>query len=69
MKTKTRCILGALILPLVAGSVQAEITQDCILEGNVDKRKAAQHGRDVYVTFRRAEAGETAPCDMSRSNR
>ncbi|MHA7815042.1 MAG: hypothetical protein ACX93N_01075 [Pseudohaliea sp.] len=69
MKTKTLSMLGALALPLVAGSALAEITQDCILEGNVDKRKAAQLGRDVYVKFRSAEAGDAAPCDMSRSNR
>ena len=73
MKTKTLSILGALTLPLFLGGVvdstQAEITQDCILEGNVDKRKAAQLGQDVYVKFRRAEAGEEGPCDMNRSNR
>ena len=69
VKTKALCILGALALPLVAGSAHAEITQDCILEGNVDKRKAAQQGRDVYVTFRRAESGEAGPCDMNRSKR
>ena len=62
MKTKTLSILGTLALPLllgsIAGSAHAEITQDCILEGNVDKRKAAQLGQDVYVKFRSAEAGE-----------
>ncbi|KGE02774.1 hypothetical protein [Pseudohaliea rubra] len=69
MKTKTLSILSALALPLLAGSAHAEITQDCILEGSVDKRKAAQLGRDVYVKFRSAEAGDAAPCDMSRSSR
>ena len=73
MKTKTLSLIGTLALPLALGAIatgaQAEITQDCILEGNVDKRKAAQLGQDVYVKFRSAEAGEAAPCDMSRSNR
>ena len=62
MKTKTLSILGTLALPLllgsIAGSAHAEITQDCILEGNVDKRKAAQLGQDVYVKFRSAEASD-----------
>jgi len=42
MKTKTLSILGALALPLVAGTAYAEITQDCILEGNVETLAVAE---------------------------
>lgn len=64
--TPLTAILGALALPLVTGSVAAEVTQDCILEGKVDKRKAARLGEPVYVRFRTAESGDQGPCDMTR---
>jgi hypothetical protein len=73
MKTITKaavlCTAGVLSLTLMPAGNAADITQDCILEGHVDKRKAARYGRDVYVTFRSAERGGEAPCDLSQRNR
>jgi hypothetical protein len=69
MKKKTLSLVGALSLPLFMAGANAEVTQDCILEGQVDKRKAAQLGQDVYVRFRTAEAGDQGPCDMTRRNK
>lgn len=57
-------------LPLMAVTAQAEVTQDCILEGTVDKRKAEQMGRDVYVEFHSASRAERgSECNLQRRNR
>lgn len=66
MKTTVSAVIGALALSLAAGAAQAEITQDCILEGQVDKRRAEQLGHDVYVAFRSAESGDAATCELGR---
>ena len=59
----------ALALPLMASSAMAEITQDCIVEGTVDKDRAARMGAPVYVEFHSAKSGEEARCHMNkRSN-
>jgi hypothetical protein len=59
----------ALALPLMAGNAMAEITQDCIVEGTVDKERAAKMGKPVYVEFHSAKNGEEARCSMNkRSN-
>ncbi len=70
MKTMTKALV-MVMLPLFSAGTWAEVTQDCILEGKVDKRKAAQTGRDVYVSFHSAkEANEDANCNInSRRNR
>ena len=57
-------------LPLFSAVSVAEVTQDCILEGTVDKKKAEQMGRDVYVAFhssQRAESG--SKCQLERRSR
>ncbi|GAB3316222.1 hypothetical protein [Haliea atlantica] len=57
-------------LPLVALGARAEVTQDCILEGTVDKGKAEQMGRDVYVEFHSAARAERgSECNLQRRNR
>ena len=60
---------AALALTLSAATARAEITQDCILEGTVDMRKAEQMGQPVYVKFRKAESGPEANCAMARRNK
>ncbi|MFT7288156.1 MAG: hypothetical protein ACI87W_002271 [Halieaceae bacterium] len=59
----------ALILSLLALNANAEITQDCILEGTVDKHKAERLGRPVYVTFRNARRGDEAACTINRRSK
>lgn len=66
MKTTVSAVIGALALSLAAGAAQAEITQDCILEGQVDKRRAEQLGHDVYVAFSSAKNGDAATCELGR---
>ncbi|MFN2287995.1 MAG: hypothetical protein ABR578_06635 [Chromatocurvus sp.] len=61
-------IISALALVL-ATQAQAEITQDCILEGTVNQTRAASGEERVHVSFRSAQRGEEAPCRMSRSDR
>ncbi|EAQ97359.1 hypothetical protein [Congregibacter litoralis] len=55
--------LGLSLLPLYAS---AEITQECILEGTVDMRKAEELGQPVYVKFRNARRGTEAGCSLNR---
>ncbi|MDA8962462.1 hypothetical protein N9H37_03810 [Congregibacter sp.] len=55
-----------LSLPLQAS---AEITQDCILEGTVDMRKAEELGQPVYVNFRNARRGTEAGCNLNRRSK
>ncbi len=70
MKTLAKSLI-LVLLPLFAAGTWAEVTQDCIIEGKVDKRKAAQTGRDVYVSFHSAkEASQGANCNINtRRNR
>lgn len=57
-------------LPLLAATAHAEVTQDCILEGTVDKGKAEQMGQDVYVAFHSASRAEkNSECSLQRRNR
>jgi hypothetical protein len=62
----TATALGLSILPLQAS---AEITQDCILEGTVDMRKAEELGQPVYVNFRNARRGTEAGCSLNRRSK
>ena len=55
-------------LSLGAQEAQAEITQDCILEGTVDLRAAERLGQPTYIKFRRAKRGTEAGCAMSRKS-
>ena len=57
---------AALALTFTALSANAEITQDCIIEGTVDMRKAEKLGQPVYVNFKKARSGPDASCPMSR---
>lgn len=62
----TAGIMTLIALPM---SANAEITQDCILEGTIDKRKAEQLGQSVYVNFRNARRGSEASCTMNRRSK
>lgn len=69
MKTITKALLLT-TLPLFATGALAEVTQDCILEGTVDKKKAEQMGRDVYIAFHSANRAEKgSECKLNRRNR
>lgn len=69
MKTITKALILA-ALPLFAAGAVAEVTQDCILEGTVDKKKAEQMGRDVYIAFHSASRAEKgSECKLNRRNR
>ncbi len=69
MKIMTRALILA-TLPLITTGAWAEVTQDCILEGTVDKKKAEQMGRDVYVAFHSASRAEKgSECKLNRRNR
>jgi hypothetical protein len=57
---------GTLALTLAAISANAEITQDCIIEGTVDMRRAEQLGQPYYVSFSNASHGSEARCMMNR---
>jgi len=62
----TAAVVGLSMLPLQAS---AEITQDCILEGTVDMRKAEELGQSVYVNFRNARRGAEAGCSLNRRSK
>ena len=62
----TATAFGLSILPLQAS---AEITQDCILEGTVDMRRAEELGQPVYVNFRNARRGTEAGCSLNRRSK
>ena len=75
---KSRTVKAALTAAIAAGTLtlaglpavaNAEITQDCILEGTVDKRKAEELGQSVYVNFRNARRGSDASCTMNRRSK
>ncbi|QIB64821.1 hypothetical protein [Kineobactrum salinum] len=69
MKYISRALI-LLAIPLFTSGAWAETTQDCILEGTVDKKKAVQTGRDVYVTFHSASRAEkNSECTLNRRNR
>ncbi len=61
--------LTLLLATQVAAQANADITQDCILEGTVNQTRAASGSEEVHLVFRSAERGEQAPCRMSRVNR
>lgn len=70
MIVKLTKVLTVALLPLWACGAWAEVTQDCIVEGTVDKRKAQQSGRDVYVAFHSANrASKDANCNIGRRHR
>ncbi|MEO0437117.1 MAG: hypothetical protein AAF098_09435 [Pseudomonadota bacterium] len=59
---------AAVALTLGAVTAQAEITQDCILEGTIDLRAAERMGQPTYVKFKRAQRGESAGCSINRKS-
>lgn len=77
LKRSTRANLTAAIaltgtslaLTLVALNAQAQITQDCILEGTVDMRKAEHLGQPVYVRFEDIRPGTEGNCSLDRRSR
>lgn len=66
---RVAAILGCAIFAAAITPAQAEITQDCILEGTVDLRKAEELGQPVYVKFRNARRGSEAGCNMNRRSK
>ncbi len=58
----------ALALTLTALNANAQITEDCILEGRVDMRKAEQIGQPMYVRFDKAYRGTEGTCSLNRSS-
>ncbi len=58
--------LSALALSIAATTAQAEITEDCILEGTVDMRRAEALGQPIYVNFSSARSGSEGDCSMAR---
>jgi hypothetical protein len=61
---------GAAIALAVTGmQANAEVTEDCILEGTVDMRKAEELGQSVYVNFRNARSGSEAGCSLNRRSK
>ena len=67
MKTIVTALV--LALPLVASGAYADITQDCIVEGTVDKERAERMGKPVFVEFHSARSGEDARCSMNRQSK
>lgn len=63
-----RLLAAAAAVALLAPGAGAEITQDCILEGTVDMRRARELGQPLYVNFRHARSGGEAGCAMGRRN-
>lgn len=66
---KTLLSMTSALVLVLATQAQAQVTQDCILEGTVNQTRAASGNDQVRVSFRSAERGEEAPCRMSRSDR
>ena len=68
MKAHFKYLLLAGALFMTASVAQAQ--QDCILEGTVDKNKAEQAGKNVYVAFHSASsAGEAGSCRLNRRSK
>ncbi len=63
--------VGALILiPVLAAGVQAEVTQDCVVEGKVKQRSGQESGTNVYVAFHSVKkSNEQANCSIDRQKR
>lgn len=57
-----------LALTVAALNANAQITEDCILEGRVDMRKAEQIGQPMYVRFDKAYRGSEGTCSLNRSS-
>ena len=69
VKTLIKTILLT-ALPLLAVGTYAETTQDCILEGTIDKSKAEKAGKNVYVEFHSASKAEPdTSCNLNRRNK
>ncbi|MEM6604729.1 MAG: hypothetical protein AAF671_03155 [Pseudomonadota bacterium] len=73
MQRKTAAVLVAVCSislgnALASEPAQAEITQDCILEGTIDLRAAKRLSQPTYVKFRSAKRGTEAACAMSRKS-
>ena len=66
MNTLTK-VVALSVLPLLSAGAWAEVTQDCIVEGTVNKEKAREAGKDVYVRFHSASrASEESSCRLNR---
>lgn len=67
MKILAQVALAGAVL-VVPVSHADNVTQDCILEGNVGASHTDRGNHHMRVTFRSAEHGEQAPCRMARGN-
>lgn len=63
--------LGSLLLfPVLAAFAQAEVTQDCVVEGKVKQRSGQENGTNVYVAFHSVKkSNEKATCSIERQKR
>lgn len=69
MRTLVKTLVLA-AMPMIALSAQAEMSQDCILKGEVDKRKAAALNQNVYVHFYEATDASSDPgCNLRKGKR
>ena len=69
MKTVMKIALSALLISGgISGNAIAEVTQDCVLTGEVQSTTTSGNRGEVRVKFNDAERGAQAPCSMSRSN-
>lgn len=59
-----------LLIPMLTVGVQAEITQDCVVEGKVKQRSGQENGTNVYVAFHSVKkSNEQANCSIERQKR
>ncbi|MFT5710255.1 MAG: putative acyltransferase (DUF342 family) [Halioglobus sp.] len=59
-----------LLLPMLAVGVQAEVTQDCVVEGKVKQRSGQENGTNVYVAFHSVKkSNEQTNCSIDRQKR
>ncbi len=68
-----KLLMKSLVLaafPAIALNAQAEVSQDCILEGEVNQKKAAAMQQNAYVRFYSATDGSTeVGCNMRKGKR
>ena len=64
---KTAVLLLA-FLPVMG--VQAEVAQDCLVEGTVEQRTGEKHSVDVYVAFHSVKKSDAqSKCSLARKKR
>lgn len=56
--------IAALGVLLVSGSAFAEVEQECILQGQVMHKGSTESGKEVRVSFNKAQHGDEARCKL-----